>query len=65
MYVYTNAKGAEPGSNTSAELSAANNLSRTYQAIVKSNAALNVVSKRPKSEHPEYAEFNVARAALP
>lgn len=40
MYVYTNPKGTESGTITSADLAAADNLIKTYQAIVKSNAAL-------------------------
>lgn len=64
MYVYTNTKGAESGTITSAELSAADNLIKTYQAIVKSNAALAVVSERLNSEHPEYAQFNVTSGSI-
>jgi len=59
MYVYTNPKGTESGTVTNADLAAADNLIKTYQAIVKSNAALAVVSERLNSEHPEHAEFNV------
>lgn len=64
MYVYTTAKGSESGTITSAELSAADNLIKTYQAIVKSNAALDVVADRLNQEHPEYAEFAVSAAKL-
>ena len=57
MYVYTNPKGTESGTITSADLAAADNLIKTYQAIVKSNAALEVVSARLNQEHPEYVEI--------
>ena len=62
MYVYTNPKATESGTITSAELNAADNLIKTYQAIVKSNTVLNVVSDRLNLEHPEYAEFNITAA---
>ena len=64
MYVYTNPKSTESGTITSAELAAADNLIKTYQAIVKSNAALDVVSERLNQEHPEYTEFNVTPISL-
>ena len=64
MYVYTNPKGTESGTITSADLAAADNLIKTYQAIVKSNAALEVVSARLNQEHPEYVDFNVTPARL-
>ena len=64
MYVFTNTKGAESGTITSAELSAADNLIKTYQAIVKSNTALDVVSNRLNQEHPEYEQFAITPARL-
>ena len=64
MYVYTNPKSTESGTITSAELAAADNLIKTYQAIVKSNAALDVVSARLNQEHPEHAGFSVTPASL-
>ena len=39
LYVYTNPKGTESGTVSNADLVAADNLIRTYQAIVKSNTA--------------------------
>ena len=64
MYVYTNPKSTESGTITSSELSAADNLIKTYQVIVKSNTVLDVVSERLNQEHPEYAEFNLTPARL-
>ena len=64
LYVYTNPKSTESGTITSADLVAADNLIKTYQAIVKSNAALQVVSEQLNREHPEYAEFNVTPGQL-
>ena len=64
MYVYTNPKGTESGTVTNADLAAADNLIKTYQAIVKSNAVLNVISDRLNQEHPEYAEFSITPARL-
>ena len=64
MYVYTNPKGTESGTVTNADLVAADNLIKTYQAIVKSNAALGVVSERLNLEHPEYASYHVTAGTL-
>lgn len=64
MYVYTNPKGTESGTITNADLVAADNLIRTYQAIVKSNTALDVVSTRLNQEHPEHADFKITAAML-
>ena len=64
MYVYTNPKGTESGTVTNADLAAADNLIRTYQAIVKSNTALAVVSERLNEEHPEYAALRVTSGTL-
>lgn len=64
MYVYTNPKSTESGTVSNSDLAAADNLIKTYQAIVKSNAALDVVSARLNQEHPEYAGFNVTPASL-
>ena len=64
MYVYTNPKGTESGTITSSDLAAADNLIKTYQAIVKSNAVLEVISTRLNQEHPEYAAFNVTPGKL-
>lgn len=64
MYVYTNPKGTESGTITSSELAAADNLIKTYQAIVKSNAVLDVISMRLNQEHPEYAQFNLTAGRL-
>ncbi len=64
MYVYTNPKGTESGTVSNADLVAADNLIKTYQAIVKSNAVLEVVSARLNQEHPEYVEFNVTPSKL-
>ena len=64
LYVYTNPKSSESGAITSAELSAADNLIKTYQTIVKSNTALAVVAERMNQEHPEYVDFNVTAARL-
>ena len=64
LYVYTNPKGTESGTVTNADLAAADNLIRTYQAIVKSNAVLDVITSRLNQEHPEYASFDVTPAKL-
>ena len=64
MYVYTNPKNTESGTVTSADLVAADNLIKTYQAIVKSNAVLDVISARLNQEHPEYAALSVSPARL-
>ena len=64
MYVYTNTKGTESGTVTNADLAAADNLIKTYQAIVKSNTVLNVISERLNADHPEYVEFGVTTAML-
>lgn len=64
LYVYTNPKGTESGTVSNADLVAADNLIRTYQAIVKSNTALAVVSERLNAEHPEYAALRVTSGTL-
>ena len=64
MYVYANPNSTESGTITSSELSAADSLIKTYQAIVKSNAAREVIAERLNQEHPEYAEFAVTAAKL-
>ena len=64
LYVYTNPKSSESGAITSAELSAADNLIKTYQTIVKSNTALAVVAERMNQEHPEYVNFNVTASMI-
>ena len=64
MYVYTNPKGTESGTITSSDLAAADNLIKTYQAIVKSNAILDVVSTRLNQEHPEYVDFHITASSL-
>ena len=64
MYVYTNPKVTESGTITSSDLAAADNLIKTYQAIVKSNAVLKVISEQLNLQHPEYAEYNVTAAKL-
>ena len=64
MYVYTNPKGTESGTITYNDLYAADNLIKTYQSIVKSNAVLNVISERLNQEHPEYAAFGITPASL-
>ena len=64
LYVYTNPKGTESGTVSNADLVAADNLIRTYQAIVKSNTALAVVSERLNEEHPEHAGGTVSVSSL-
>lgn len=64
MYVYTNPKGTESGVITSSELAAADNLIKTYKAIVKSNAILSVISAQLNQEHPEYAKFDMTVGRL-
>ncbi len=64
MYVYTNPKGTESGVITSSDLAAADNLIKTYKAIVKSNAVLDVISARLDQEHPEYAKFDMTVGRL-
>ena len=64
MYVYTNPKQTESGTITSSDLAAADNLIKTYQTIVKSNAILNVISERLNQEHPEYTQFSITPARL-
>lgn len=64
MYVYTNPKNTEAGTVSNADLAAADNLIKTYQAIVKSNTALKVISERLNAEHPEYADYHVTAGML-
>ncbi|MBQ3159598.1 MAG: hypothetical protein IJC00_03975 [Clostridia bacterium] len=64
LYVYTNPKQTESGTVSNADLAAADNLIKTYQAIVKSNAALKVVSERLNQEHPEHASYHVTAGML-
>ena len=64
MYVYTNASQNQTGTITSSELTAADNLIKTYQVIVKSNSVLDVVAERFNAEHPEHAAWNIKAGAL-
>ena len=64
MYVYTTAEQYQTGTITSSELSAADNLIKTYQVIVKSNSVLDVVAERFNAEHPEYEQWNIGVSSL-
>lgn len=64
MYIYTSAEDNNKGSITSSELSAADNLIKTYQVIVTSNSVLDVISTRFNAEHPEYADQEITTEAL-
>ncbi len=64
MYIYTTADEKNTGTISYSELSAADNLIKTYQVIVKSNSVLDVVAERFNAEHPEYAENGVTANAL-
>ena len=64
MYVYTNVKNMESGTVSNSDLSAADNLIKTYQAIVKSNTALRVIAERLNAEHPEYAGYHVTAGGI-
>lgn len=64
MYVYANPKVSESGTATNADLVAADNLIKTYQVIVKSNAVLKVVADRLNAEHPEYAQYGVTAGRI-
>lgn len=64
MYVYTNPLQEQTGTVSYSELSAADNLIKTYQVIVKSNTILEAVLEDFKAEHPEHAEKNVTVSTL-
>ena len=64
LYVYTNPKVNDTGTITNSELSAAENLLKTYQAIIKSRTILSVVSQHLNEEHPEYESQNLTVSAL-
>ena len=59
MYIYASADEKQTGSITSSELTAADNLIKTYQVIVKSNTVLDVIAERFNTEHPEYAQKGI------
>lgn len=64
MYIYTTADQYQTGTISYSELSAADNLIKTYQVIVKSNSVLDVVAERFNAEHPEYANWNIGTGKL-
>lgn len=64
MYVYTNANNEQTGTISYNELSAADNLIKTYQVIVKSNSVLDIISERFNAEHPEYADRHITASTL-
>lgn len=64
MYVFTTAEQMQTGTISYNELSAADNLIKTYQVIVKSNSVLDVVAERFNAEHPEHAAWNVQASSL-
>ena len=64
MYIYTSADEKQTGTITSSELTAADNLIKTYQVIVKSNTVLDVIAERFNAEHPEYAEREIDASAI-
>ncbi len=64
MYIYTSADEKQTGTITSSELTAADNLIKTYQVIVKSNTVLDVIAERFNAEHPEYAEKAIDASSL-
>ena len=65
MYVFTTAEQNQTGTITSSELSAADNLIKTYQVIVKSNSVLDVIAEKFNAEHPEHAAWNIRTGTLP
>ena len=64
MYIYTSANNEQTGTITSSELSAADNLIKTYQVIVKSNSILDVIAERFNAEHPEHADWEITATSL-
>ena len=64
MYVFTTAEQYQTGTISYSELSAADNLIKTYQVIVKSNSVLDTVAERFNAEHPEYAAWNIKPSTL-
>ena len=64
MYIFTTAEQNQTGTISYNELSAADNLIKTYQVIVKSNSVLDVVAERFNAEHPEYAAWNIDTSSL-
>lgn len=64
MYIYTSADEKQTGTITSSELTAADNLIKTYQVIVKSNTVLDVISERFNAEHPEHEDRRITAGSL-
>jgi capsular polysaccharide biosynthesis protein len=64
MYIYTTNDQNQTGTISYSELSAADNLIKTYQVIVKSNSVLDTVAERFNAEHPEYAEWDIQSSNL-
>ena len=64
MYIFTNANNEQTGTITSSELTAADNLIKTYQVIIKSNSVLDIVAERFNAEHPEHAEWGITAKSL-
>ena len=64
MYIYTTADQYQNGTISYNELSAADNLIKTYQVIVKSNSVLDVIAERFNAEHPEHAAWNIGASKL-
>lgn len=64
MYVFTTAEQNQTGTISYSDLSAADNLIKTYQVIVKSTSVLDTVAERFNAEHPEHAGQNVTALFL-
>lgn len=64
MYVFTTAEQMQTGTISYNELSAADNLIKTYQVIVKSNSVLDVVAEHFNAEHSQYAAWNINASSL-
>ena len=64
MYIFTTAEQYQTGTISYSELSAADNLIKTYQVIIKSNSVLDVVAERFNTEHPEYAAWGIQTSSL-
>lgn len=64
MYIYTSTNNDQTGTVSYSELTAADNLIKTYQVIVKSNTVLDVIAERFNAEHPEYAEMGITASTV-
>jgi len=64
MYISASAEQSQTGSVSYNELSAADNLIKTYQEILKNNRILRLVAENFNKDHPEYADRNITAGTL-